>query len=210
MGNISFWLRKVFQPNPPGYITIVSGLPRSGTSMMMSMLEAGGIPALTDGQRHADENNPRGYYEFERVKKLPEGDSDWLREATGKAVKVISALLEHLPAGYPYRVVFMQRELEEVLSSQRRMLSRTGKQDDLQDTELRALYDKHLEQVKQMLRRRAEVQVLYLSYNDLMLDPDPGIQRLDKFLGGALEQDAMRAVVDQALYRERNSERELG
>lgn len=210
MGNISYWLRKVFQTNPPGYITIVSGLPRSGTSMMMSMLEAGGIPPLTDGQRRADENNPRGYYEFERVKKLPEGDSAWLREATGKAVKVISALLEHLPAGYPYRVVFMHRELEEVLSSQRRMLSRTGKQDDLQDAELRALYDKHLEQVKQMLRRRAEVSVLYLSYNDLMLDPDPGIQQLDKFLGGALEQDAMRAVVDQALYRERNSERELG
>lgn len=177
--------------------------------MMMRMLEAGGLPPLSDGQRAPDENNPRGYYEFERVKKLPEGDTGWLAEATGKAVKVISALLEYLPPGYPYRVVFMQRNLEEVLASQRSMLSRTGKQDDIQDAELQALYQTHLDQVKQMLRRRADAPVLYLSYNDLIVDPEPGIRRLNGFLDGVLEPGGMRAVVDQTLYRERNLKKEL-
>lgn len=209
MGNISSWLRKIFQSNLSGHITIVSGLPRSGTSMMMRMLEAGGIPPLSDGQRAADENNPRGYYEFEAVKKLPEGKYAWLAQANGKAVKVISALLEYLPAGYPYRVVFMERDLAEVLASQRRMLLRNGRQDDISDAELMALYQSHLAQVKQMLRQRTGMPVLYLSYNDLIVNPAPGIQQLDRFLGGVLEQGAMRAVVDQTLYRERSSEKEL-
>lgn len=177
--------------------------------MMMRMLEAGGIPPLSDGQRAADENNPRGYYEFEAVKKLPEGKYAWLAQANGKAVKVISALLEYLPAGYPYRVVFMERDLAEVLASQRRMLFRNGRQDDISDAELMALYQSHLAQVKQMLRQRTGMPVLYLSYNDLIVNPAPGIQQLDRFLGGVLEQGAMRAVVDQTLYRERSSEKEL-
>jgi len=105
-------------------ITVVSGLPRSGTSMMMKMLEAGGLACLTDSKRLPDEDNPRGYYEFERVKKLPEGDCDWLIDARGKVVKVVSTLLEYLTTVYPYKIVYMQRNTLEVVHSQRQMLSR--------------------------------------------------------------------------------------
>jgi len=100
------FLRSLRKQGEPGFITIVSGLPRSGTSMMMKMLEAGGIAPYTDNIRSADDDNPKGYYEFERVKKLPDGDTEWLRSAEGKAVKVISALLEHLPSDYTYRVLY--------------------------------------------------------------------------------------------------------
>ncbi|HZD55295.1 MAG TPA: hypothetical protein VE136_01120, partial [Anaerolineales bacterium] len=99
-------------------MTIVSGLPRSGTSMMMKMLEAGGVPPLTDEIRTADRDNPKGYYEFERVKKMPDGDKAWMVEARGKSVKVISALLEHLPPQYDYKVIFMRRDMNEILASQ--------------------------------------------------------------------------------------------
>lgn len=101
-------------------ITIVSGLPRSGTSMMMSMLEAGGMDVLTDGIRGADEDNPRGYYEFERVKQI-EHDKGWLSDARGKAVKMVAALLKYLPPEYQYQVVFVRRNMDEVLASQRRI-----------------------------------------------------------------------------------------
>ena len=110
------------------YVTVVSGLPRSGTSMMMKMLEAGGLPPLTDSLRVADDDNPKGYYEFERVKKMPEGDKSWVEDAQGKSVKVISALLEHLPPEYSYRVLFMQRKVEEILASQTQMLIRSALQ----------------------------------------------------------------------------------
>ena len=107
-------------------VFIVSGLPRSGTSLMMMILNAAGIPPLTDYERNADEDNPRGYYEFERVKKLKDGDFGWLENAQGKAVKVISALLTYLPEGYTYKVIFMRRELSEILASQRKMLINRG------------------------------------------------------------------------------------
>ena len=108
-------------------VIVVSGLPLLGTSMMMKMLIAGGLPALTDGLRVADENNPKGYFELEQVKQLPEGDTGWVQTARGKAVKVISYLLESLPGEVSYRVIFMQRDLDEVLLSQKRMLDRDGK-----------------------------------------------------------------------------------
>ena len=108
--------------NKPVPITVVSGLPRSGTSMMMKMLEAGGVPLIIDNLRTSDEDNPAGYYEFEPVKKLGKGDSGWLADAQGKAVKVIAALLVHLPAAYTYQIIFMHREMSEILASQRKML----------------------------------------------------------------------------------------
>ena len=108
------FLKKLFQSTTKEPIVIVSGLPRSGTSMMMKMLEAGGIPPLTDEIREADTDNPKGYYEFERVKKLDKGDIAWLPEAEGKSVKVISALLKHLPAEYDYRIIFMRREMTRI------------------------------------------------------------------------------------------------
>ncbi len=109
-------------------ITIVSGLPRSGTSMMMSMLEAGGIGSVVDGIRKADDDNPKGYFEFERVKQLKK-DSSWLVEATGKVVKVISQLLRDLPPSYQYKVIFVRRNINEILASQTQMLIRRGTHD---------------------------------------------------------------------------------
>lgn len=197
-------LRRILSQKKPETITVVSGLPRSGTSMMMRMLEAGGLPLLTDGIRCADSSNPRGYYEFERVKKLPDGDSDWLLQAQGRVVKVISALLEYLPAGYAYQVVFMRRSLEEVLVSQRRMLerSRQGK-DGVSDAQLSEIYEKHLLQVEAGLSRRKDTKTLFLSYNELLDDPLPGTLWLNEFLGGKLQLEAMRAVIERDLYRER-------
>ena len=108
-------------------IVVVSGLPRSGTSMAMKMIAAGGLPVVTDGLRHADASNPNGYYEFEHVKNLDKaGDLSWLAEARGKAVKIISFLITYLPEAYDYRVVFMQRDLSEVIASQNRMLDARG------------------------------------------------------------------------------------
>jgi len=185
-------------------IVIVSGLPRSGTSMMMKMLEAGGIPPLTDNLRAADEDNPRGYYEFERVKKLKEGDIAWLPEAQGKAVKVISALLTHLPGAYDYKVIFMSRAIPEILASQRKMLIRRGEDPDkVSDAELAALFQKHLAQVEAWLAAQPHVQRLDIDYNQIVQDPAPYIARLDAFLPNRLDTQAMSAVIDPSLYRQR-------
>src|SRR3569833_79554 len=108
------------------FITVVSGLPRSGTSMMMQMLAAGGMPMLTDGVRGPDPDNPRGYFAFGPVKRTPQ-DARWLAGAPGKAVKVVHSLLPALPGGYEYRVLFMLRDMHEVLASQDTMLRRLGR-----------------------------------------------------------------------------------
>src|SRR6516162_10352886 len=107
-------------------ITIVSGLPRSGTSMMMRMLEAGGMPILSDNIRRADADNPNGYYEFEPVKHLSQ-DSSWLRDAYGKAVKMVYRLLYELPLEHKYKVLMINRRIEEVVASQDAMLQHMGK-----------------------------------------------------------------------------------
>jgi hypothetical protein len=185
-------------------ITIVSGSPRSGTSMMMSMLEAGGLLPLTDLLRAADEDNPKGYYEFERVKKLDEGDIAWLPEAGGKAVKVISMLLRHLPPGYPYKVLFMRRKIGEILASQQKMLANREKPtNQVSDRELAAMYRQHLEQVEVWLAAQANIVVLYVNYNQVLESPRPQVERINRFLGGTLDEEAMLAVVDKRLYRQR-------
>lgn len=184
-------------------ITVVSGLPRSGTSLMMKMLEAGGLPPLTDHIRSADEDNPRGYYEFERVKKLKE-DRAWLPEARGRAVKVISALLAHLPADYEYRVIFMRRNMSEILASQRQMLIRRGQPADaISDAEMAALFDKHLRQIETWLAGQPNMRALYVNYNELVAAPLAGAQRVNAFLGGRLDVEAMAAAVDPSLHRQR-------
>ena len=186
------------------FITIVSGLPRSGTSMMMKMLTAGGMPAYTDNIRSADEDNPKGYYELERVKNLPDGDIDWLPEAKGKAVKVISALLEHLPPEYTYRVLFMQRKMEEVLASQKQMLIRSGKPTDtVSDEQLADMYAKHLVKVNAWLTDQTNFSVLDLDYNKMLDDPSKYADYVNNFMGGNLDVEAMVGVVDSRLYRQR-------
>ncbi len=187
---------------PENTITIVSGLPRSGTSMMMQMLEAGGIPVLKDDIRRPDEDNPRGYYEFERVKQVAT-DQAWLEDARGKVVKMVSALLPKLPAGYQYRVVFMRRRMEEILASQKVMLARRQQEDKTGDEQMARYFNNHLSQVSQWLAQQPNIQVLYVHYNELLAEPAPHIDELNRFLGGNLDLGKMMAVVDRRLYRER-------
>jgi hypothetical protein len=190
-------------------IIIVSGLPRSGTSMMMKMLAAGGVPVMTDSVRTADENNPKGYFEYEAVKEMGDGDTSWMEAALGKALKVISYLLDKMPSGYPYKVIFMQREIAEVLASQKRMLEREGKPENgVSDDEMQALYNKHLENVMAWLSRQPNMEVHFTSYNEILNDPHPQVEALRSFLGMELDAQAMVNVVDKALYRERSHDME--
>jgi hypothetical protein len=201
MRNILKTFRK---PKTAGFITIVSGLPRSGTSMMMKMLEAGGLPSLTDNLRTADVDNPKGYYEFERVKKMPDGDTTWVKDAQGKTVKVISALLEHLPDDYSYRVLFMQRKMEEILASQTKMLVRSGKPTDkVSDEKLAEMYAKHLTKVKSWMAEQVNFSVLYLDYNAILADPTTSSAQINNFLDHSLDEQKMAAIVDPDLYRQR-------
>jgi hypothetical protein len=184
-------------------VTIVSGLPRSGTSLMMQMLEAGGMPLLTDGVRRPDESNVRGYYEYEPVKRT-HMDAAWVADAVGRAVKVIHLLLPHLPDACAYRVVFMKRDLDEVVRSQAVMLERAEKRGArLSDDQLRAIYASQYEKTDAWLRDRPNISAHTVSYNDLIATPEPVIEALVAFLGGGLDAAAMRAAIDPDLYRRR-------
>jgi hypothetical protein len=201
MKNLFRGLRKT-EPKP--YVTVVSGLPRSGTSMMMKMLEAGGIPSITDNLRSADDDNPKGYYEFERVKKMPEGDKDWVPEALGKSVKVISALLEHLPPEYPYRVIFMRRKMDEILASQKQMLVRSNKPTDaVSDEKLAEMYARHLAKVEAWLKAQPNVDVLYVDYNQMLVSPQEHAEEVNTFLDERLAVEKKVGVIDPSLYRQR-------
>ena len=192
---------------PPGAdtVVVVSGLPRSGTSMLMQMLRAGGLPVLSDGERAADASNPRGYWELEAVKRLAaDPEKAWLREAGGKAVKVIAPLLPSLPQGTPYRILFMARPLGEILASQRAMLARAGKAAAANDRPLAAAYLKQIEQVRELLAAcPADVQVLNVDYHRVLADPAAAAARVNAFLGGGLDEAAMAAAVAPQLHRER-------
>ena len=183
-------------------ITIVSGLPRSGTSLMMQMLEAGGLPPLTDGERTADDDNPRGYYEYEAVKSTRQ-DPSWLAAAPGHVVKMVHVLLQDLPPQYAYRVVFMTRALAEVVRSQRVMLERAGRAPKLPDEQLRAVYASQYAKMQQWLSKQPNFDVLWVDYNALIADPAPAVAAVGAFLGGELDEAAMRAVIDPDLYRQR-------
>ena len=190
---------------PRDFVTVVSGLPRSGTSMLMRMLEAGGIPALTDGQRGADADNPLGYFELEAVKNLP-ADAAWLEAATGKAVKVVSALLERLPVGHRYRILFLERDLGEVLASQRRMLERRGEPTErVRDDAMASMFRKHVAAVLERARARSEMQVMVVRHAEVLASPAECARRLDDFVGGGLDVAAMAAAVDASLWRQRVS-----
>ncbi len=198
-------LLQIFRRNNQSQdITIVSGLPRSGTSMMMKMLEAGGLPPLTDNLRTADDDNPKGYYEFERVKKLTDGDHSWLAEAEGKVVKVISALLPHLPPTYTYRIIFMHRAMPEILASQKKMLvHRHEDTDDASDEEMAGLYIEHLRQVDAWVNSQPNIMRVDINFNELLQNPRPHIEMINKFLDDILESEKAEAVIDPTLYRQR-------
>jgi len=186
-------------------ITVVSGLPRSGTSMMMKMLAAGGIEPLIDNLREADDDNPKGYFEFERVKQI-EHDKAWLADARGRVVKLISALLKHLPSDYSYKIIFMRRAMSEILASQRQMLVRRGEPSDaVPDEKMAAMFEKHIAQVESWLAAQTNIETIFVSYNEVMKDPRPHAERINDFLGGTLRVDAMTAVADRSLYRQKQT-----
>ena len=194
-------LRRLRRGRP---IVVVSGLPRSGTSMAMKMLEAGGLEVVTDGLRAADSSNPNGYYEFEPVKTLSaDSDGVWLADARGKAVKVISFLLTYLPESYDYQVIFMKRDLEEIMASQNKMLDARGEARGAEDEKMRAHYVQHLEQVERFLSRRHCFSTLMTNYADVLANPREQASRIAEFLGNGLDVDRMAAVAEPALYRNR-------
>ncbi|RMG46478.1 MAG: sulfotransferase family protein [Acidobacteria bacterium] len=198
------WWRRIRFGEP---IVVVSGLPRSGTSMAMRMLEAGGMPLVVDGIRTADEDNPKGYFELERVKELDKGgDTSWLRQARGKAVKIISQLLLHLPGTNNYKVVFMQRDLTEVLASQRKMLLRRGEPAEGDDAQMRRLYEEHLDKVRFILRRRPWFETIYVQHREVLRDPLGQAKRIAAFVGRPLDVERMAGAVDPSLHRNRAEE----
>src|SRR5208282_1868741 len=184
-------------------ITIVSGLPRSGTSLMMQMLDAGGLPVLSDGERKADADNPKGYLEWERIKQLPKEPS-LIGEAEGKVVKVISQLILSLPLGHDYRIVFMQRPLPEVLKSQDEMLRRRGAADSNTDTSaIEEAFQRHLIEVNKWLAGKANMRVARVHYHRVLREPKAVAEEMAAFLQVPLDIAAMVRQVDGNLYRNR-------
>jgi hypothetical protein len=185
-------------------ITIVSGIPRSGTSLMMQMLSAGGMPVLTDGERIPDANNPRGYYELESVKSLQKNPQA-IAGGEGKVVKVISSLLTFLPAQHEYRVIFMRRPLAEVLASQDKMMLRLGKDVPPSSESVAGAFEKHLQQVGAWLAKQANVRTLYVDYAAVLEDASREASKIRDFLGAELDVEAMVRKVEHSLHREKVS-----
>ena len=193
-----------FGYDPEKTVVVVSGLPRSGTSMMMQMLAAGGVEALSDQKREADEDNPRGYFEFEKAKALAQ-DNAWLETATGKAVKVIAHSLHGLRQGLEYKIVFMWREMEEVLRSQEAMLKRTGHKGDREFEALSDTFSKQLRNITHWLGVNPHTDVLYIHYDEAIENPDDTALQVNDFLGGALDADAMAEAICPDMRRQKKS-----
>ena len=189
-------------------VIVVSGLPRSGTSMAMQMLVAAGVSAVTDGVRKAGEDNPKGYFEDERVKDLHKADKDgqdrgWLGEARGKVVKIISFLLKDLPETNNYKVIFMRRDLPEVLASQQKMLDRRGEANEIDDEKMLELWKDHLWKVNYLLKHGDHLESLEIPYKDAVANPLEQARRIKEFLGLPLDPEKMAGAVDEQLYRNR-------
>ena len=186
-------------------ITVVSGLPRSGTSLMMQLLAAAGREALTDAKRIPDEDNPLGYYEFEKSLKLAK-DVSWIPEARGKVVKIVAQLLPFLPRNEHYYVVFMERDLREVIASQKAMLARQGRRGaQLAEQKLSDTYRAQLQRVMKQMARRPELRRLTINYGDLLANPIAGTERLARFLGEPFDCVAAAAAVRPDLRRQKQS-----
>jgi len=190
------------------FITIVSGVPRSGTSMMMKVLEAGGMGILADNVRGADSDNPNGYYEYEPVKRT-RSDHRWTLNAEGRAVKVVHLLLHHLPRDKQYRVIFIHRDLQEVVASQQKMLRNLKKQGaSLSDEELALALGTQVEKTLTWVRRQGNMQLLEVHYSKMIADPLSEIARVAELISAPLDLHAMTCVVDSSLYRQRHMESE--
>ena len=182
-------------------ITVVSGLPRSGTSLMMQMMVAGGMPALTDGLRTADENNPKGYFEWEPAKTLKQ-NPEAIRAGEGKVVKIISALLPQLPDGHDYRVLFMKRSLEEVVASQNKMLERLDRAvPNTPKSSVISAFEKHLREIENWLSRKPTVKVLWVQHAEVLKNPEAEATRIAEFVGKGLDVARMARQVERSLHR---------
>jgi hypothetical protein len=184
-------------------IVVVSGLPRSGTSMMMKMLNAGGIDPVTDNIRTADEDNPKGYYELEKVKQLDK-DNSWVGDYQGKVIKVISMLLKPLPADQHYKIIFMRRKMQEILDSQKQMLIRRNQPTNtVPDEKMAEMFNKHLKDIEAFIEKQPNMDCIYISYNDVLENPAANVEKINEFLSGTMNTTAMLEVVDSALHRQR-------
>ncbi len=180
-------------------IVVVSGLPRSGTSLMMQMLKNGGSNILTDQNREADVSNPKGYYEYQPVMSIHK-DNSWLEQAQNKSVKIVAPLLKHLDLKYRYKIIFMTRDLNEVVKSQQIM---RGKDPETLPIQLFEAYDKLLKSIKVWNDRKPSVEMYYVNYKELLNDPEPILSQIETFIGVSMDRDAMRACIDKNLYRNR-------
>ncbi|MFP6608385.1 MAG: sulfotransferase family protein [Myxococcota bacterium] len=185
------------------FVTVVSGVPRSGTSLMMQMLAAGGLPLLVDEQRPPDEDNPHGYFEYAPVKASAR-DVAWWGGAAGRAVKVVHALLRHLPESGELRIVLMDRDLGEVLRSQRAMLERAGGASEAEDEmALARVFEAQLDEARAWAVARPRTALLPVAHRRLIESPAEVVSRIQVFLGGGLDGSAMVACVDPDLVRSR-------
>ncbi len=186
------------------YIIVVSGLPRSGTSMMMKMLETSGLEVVVDHARKADQDNPNGYYEFEKVKDL-KNDAGWLTDLNGKVIKIISMLLYYLPLDQRYKIIFVKRNLSEILASQKKMLERLGQPlDDVPDSTMARKFEDHLGKIGGWLKDKQNIECLDVKYSDVIKDPERIAGIIQEFLQMPLNPEAMALAVDPNLYRNRS------
>jgi len=194
-------------PKENSEIIIVSGLPRSGTSLMMRILVSAGIDALVDRRRIASRFNPYGYYEYSATQALKAGDGAWLEQAGGRAVKIVSPLLPYLPPENNYKIIFMERALPEVIASQARMLldmHRPLSED--REQRLTDAFHQHLAQIDALAARQPNLQIERVSYNRLVANPDEVITDLAKFLSMPLDTHTLAAAVDPNLYHNRSND----
>jgi hypothetical protein len=199
------WLKKNKYGQP---IVVVSGLPRSGTSMLMKMLEAGGMEIVTDGVRTADDDNPKGYYELEKVKDLDKKgiDKSWVRKFRGRAIKIIAYFLKSLPDDNKYKVIFIDRNMEEVMASQNKMLANRNKpmsEDGAAEKSMIRNFENHLCKIKNTVLNKPWFDVLYIKHNDVLASPQEEARKINFFLGGRLNEEKMASAVDPNLYRNR-------
>jgi hypothetical protein len=189
--------KKIMKELSKGTIYIVSGLPRSGTSMMMQMLEAGGMEIFTDSKRIPDNNNPRGYYEHEAVKAIAR-DKSWLPQAEGKTVKIIAQLLQHLPLSYNYKIIFMDRDMDEIIISQQKML---GKKQDTLPLQLISAFEKTLSIINAWVQISTNIEMIRINYKDVVENPEESLENICTFLNLQLDRDGMAESVSSDLYR---------
>ncbi len=185
-------------------IVIVSGLPRSGTSMAMKMLDAAGYHPVQDDKRQADDDNPKGYYEDERVLRLNVTlDRSWLFDCRGKALKVVSHQLKYLPGAHQYKILFMRRSLDEIVASQNKMLVNRNERNTIDDEGTKQHYQQHLDEVYKLIDTHDHFEMVEVQYRGMIDDPQTEAAKIKAFLGRDLDLDAMTSVVDRKLYRNR-------